>query len=231
MFKKISAGRIWELDFFRGIALIFMVYFHLVYDMKEFFGYNVSYHGNLNYYIGKISAILFMLISGISTSLSRNSAKRGLKVLGAALVITLASFIYNKDYIIVFGILHFLGLSMVLSALTGKLNKYLLLASGAAVILLGYILPLDKASTNWFMMFGFRNQAFQSSDYYPLIPWYGVFLTGMSLGKLLYAKKQSLIKPFKGHKMIGFAGMYTLPVYFIHQPALLLALTLISKIK
>jgi len=90
-----SKSRIWELDFLRGIALILMIYFHVIFDMKEFFDYPVSYSIGINYYIGKASAILFMLVSGISCSLSRSNIRRGLKVLGIALAITLVTHLYN----------------------------------------------------------------------------------------------------------------------------------------
>ena len=35
--------RIWELDFFRAIAIILMVIFHIVYDLNEFVGLDIDY--------------------------------------------------------------------------------------------------------------------------------------------------------------------------------------------
>ena len=221
-------NRIWELDFLRGLALILMTYFHLIYDMKELYGYPVSYEGNVTDFIGKLSAILFITISGISTSLGRSSWKRGLKVLGAAMLITLVSYIFNNDFFVIFGILHFLGLSMILSVILKKLNNISLLAIGTAIMLVGYNIPLDNFSNDYLMMLGFRSPAFSSSDYYPLIPYLGIFLIGMVLARMLYHRKKSLIAPFPGHHIISMAGRHSLPIYLIHQPVIILILYLIN---
>ncbi len=226
--NKPDTGRIWELDFFRGLAMLFMIYFHLIYDMKEFYGYPVSYEGNVTGYIGKISAILFITISGISTSLSRSSWKRGLKVLGAALLITLASYLFDHNFFVIFGILHFIGLSMILSGAFKKLDNFMLIAVAAAILVVGYTLPLDNFSNDYLMMLGFRSQAFASSDYYPLLPYFGIFLIGMVLGRILYSERKSLLKPLPYHWTISIAGRHTLPVYLIHQPLILFILYLIS---
>lgn len=228
MLNKSNNNRIWELDFLRGLAMILMIYFHLIYDMKELYGYSVNYEGNITYYIGKLSAILFIAISGISTTLSRSSWKRGLKVIGAALLVTLVSYIFDKNFFVVFGILHFIGLSMILSGIFKKLGNLTLLAAGALIIVVGYTIPLDNFSNDYLMMLGIRSQAFTSSDYYPLIPYLGIFLIGMVLGRILYSKKKSLFNPLPCHRIISAAGRHTLLVYLIHQPVILLILYLIS---
>jgi len=220
--------RIWELDFLRGLALILMTYFHLIYDMKELYEYPVSYEGNITDYIGKLSAILFITISGISTSLGRSSWKRGLKVLGAAMLITLVSYIFDNDFFVIFGILHFLGLSMILSIILKKLNNIALVALGTAIMIVGYNISLDNFNNDYLMMLGFRSPAFSSSDYYPLIPYLGIFMIGMVLGRMLYQRKKSLIVPLPGHIIISMAGRHSLPIYLIHQPVIILILYLIN---
>lgn len=220
--------RIWELDFLRGIALILMVYFHAVYDLKEFYNYPISYDEGMNFYIGKASALLFMLISGISCSLSKHNINRGLKVLGIALTLTLATHLYNPNYGIKFGILHFLGISMLLYPLFSTINRYLLLLIGTTIILLGTFLSKVNMTVDYFFPLGLTTDSFISSDYYPLLPWFGVFLYGIALGKLFYAKKQSLFNFSLKDNLIGRMGKKTLILYLIHQPLTLLILALIS---
>lgn len=220
--------RIWELDFLRGIALIFMVYFHVIYDLREFFNYPVSYASGINFYIGKASALLFMLISGISCSLSKNNINRGLKVLGAALIITIATHLYNPDYGVKFGILHFLGISMLFYPLFSKINKYILIILGTAIILLGSFLSKVTVTVDYLFPIGLTSSSFISSDYYPLIPWFGVFLYGTALGNLLYTKRQSLFTISLENNMISKAGRKTFLLYLVHQPLIILMLFLLS---
>lgn len=223
-----NKARIWELDFLRGIALILMIYFHTIYDLKEFYNYPVSYANGPNFYIGKVSAILFMLISGISSSLSKSNTKRGLKVLGIALVITVITHLYDLEYGIKFGILHFLGVSMLLSPIFSKINKYILVLLGTSIILLGNFVSGLNTTVNYLFPLGITSSSFTSSDYYPLVPWFGIFLYGISLGKFLYNKKLSLFTFTMKDNPVSKIGRKTLPVYLMHQPTIIIILVLLK---
>lgn len=222
--------RIWELDFLRGIALILMVYFHTIYDLKEFYNYPASYSTGLIFYIGKISAILFMLISGISSSFSQNNLKRGLKVLGIALLITLITHLYNLDYGIKFGILHFLGVSMLLSPVFIQYNKYVLMPLGVGILALGGFISSINTSVNYLFPLGITDSSFASSDYYPLVPWLGIFLIGLSLGKFVYSSKRSLFTFQPKNNRINMLGQNTLPIYLLHQPVIIIVLFLLQSL-
>lgn len=220
--------RIWELDLLRGIALILMIYFHIIYDLKEFYNFPVSYESGANSYIGKISAILFMLISGISSSLSKSNIKRAFKVLGIALIITIITHLYDSDNGIKFGILHFLGVSMLLSPIFNKWSKYILLLLSTFIIILGNALSNIETSVNYLFPIGIINSSFVSSDYYPLLPWFGVFLYGLALGKFLYSQKRSIFNFSFKENVISKIGRKTLPIYLMHQPTIIVTLILLK---
>ncbi|RCX13472.1 putative membrane protein [Anaerobacterium chartisolvens] len=222
-------NRIWELDFVRGIALILMVYFHVVYDLREIYGYSVSYAGGINYFIGKASVILFMFVSGISCSLSKNNLKRGLRILAAAAVITLASWAYNADLIILFGVLHFFGVCLIMAPLISRLNEYVLLGLGTAVIMLQFLIPHIKTGNDWLMPIGIHSPGFTSSDYYPLIPWLGIFLYGLAAGKLFYRAKKSIFSFRLKDNIVSRAGRNTLLLYILHQPVIIGTLMLLER--
>lgn len=219
--------RIWELDLLRGIALILMIYFHIIYDLKEFYDFPISYENGVNFYIGKISVILFMLISGISSSLSKSNIKRAFKVLGIALIITIATHLYDPDYGIKFGILHFLGVSMLLSPVFSKLNKYILLLLGTLTIIVGNAISNIETSVNYLFPLGIINSSFVSSDYYPLVPWFGIFLYGIALGKFLYTQKRSLFTFSLKDNVISNIGQKTLPLYLMHQPTIIITIIIL----
>jgi uncharacterized membrane protein len=226
-----NRARIWELDFFRGIALILMIYFHVIYDMKELYNYPIVYDSGINYYIGKVSAILFMIIAGISCSLSQNNFKRSLKILAAAMVITIATHLFDPGIGIKFGILHFLGVSILLYPLFKKLNVYLLPVAGTIIVILGNIITRISVSYDWLFPLGLSSNSFVSSDYYPLLPWFGVFLYGVFLGRIFYSSKESVFSFSLGSNPVSMVGKSTLTVYIIHQPLILLVLKLVSMLR
>lgn len=230
MKKLKSSGRIWELDFFRGIALILMIYFHIVFDLNEIFNYFISYTNGINYYIGKVSVILFIIISGISSSLSRNNTRRGFKVLGIAIIITIITHVFGSEIGIKFGILHLLGLCMLLYPLLSKLRWYLLLFLGTVIIVAGNILDRMYFEFDYLFFLGLRSRQFQSSDYYPILPWAGLFLFGIALSKLFYTKRASLFSFTIKDNIISRLGQNTLLVYILHQPIILAVIYLIQKL-
>ena len=227
-----QGSRIWELDFFRGIALILMIYFHIIYDLKEFYNLPIPYENGVNFYIGKFFAILFIFISGISSSLSTNNIKRGLKILGCGLILTIAVGLFNEAIHIKFGILHFLGICMLLFPLIVRVNKYVLLALGTFIIYPGRLISNIYTSLPFLFPIGIITDTFTSVDYYPLIPWLGIFLYGTALGKILYDERKQSLFPFSlADHLISKAGRHTLLLYMVHQPAILLILTLLNKLE
>ena len=38
-----NRSRIWELDFLKGVALILMIYFHIIFDLREYYGFNIKF--------------------------------------------------------------------------------------------------------------------------------------------------------------------------------------------
>ncbi|GAB4264318.1 heparan-alpha-glucosaminide N-acetyltransferase [Thermincola ferriacetica] len=226
MLNRDERKRIWELDFLRGIALILMIIFHFLYDLNEFFHYPVAYYTGVYYYIGKVSVILFMLISGISSSLSRNNLKRGLRLLIIAMGITAVTHLWQAKWGIKFGILHFLGVSIMLYPALARLPSIALPVLGTLVIWAGRFLP--EVSFDYLFPLGIKSSNFVSGDYYPLIPWLGVFVYGVFLGKVLYKNHKSLLKfRFSPQNPVNYLGAHTLLIYLIHQPLLLFMLNII----
>ena len=225
----VEREQVWEIDFFRGIALVLMIFFHVLFDLKEFYSYPVTYNAGIYDYLGKVSVILFILISAISSSFSRNNVRRGLKYLAVGMLITVVSHLYNPDYGIKYGILHFLGTSILLFSLFRNLNKYFLLILGTIIIILGQYLNVVPVSHNYLFLFNLTSSTWISSDYYPLFPWFGLFLYGTVLGKLLYPVKRSLFSFTPRKNVLSFLGQHTLSVYLIHQPLLLLLLGLFME--
>ena len=223
-------NRIWEIDFLRGIAFICMVYDHIMFDLNYIFGVKTV---QLDF-IGDFSAILFMLLCGISTTLSKNCLKRGAIVFGAAMLLTAITFtvdtVFNTRLIIVFGILHMLGIAMMLSYFVKKLPN-ILIALISAVIIAMYI-PFKNIRNmgNYLFAFGIHDATFFSSDYYPLIPYLAVVFIGIIIGKLIYSDRKSIFPFALGKNPVSFIGQHSLILYLTHQPVVLAILFAILKI-
>ncbi|OPZ91093.1 MAG: hypothetical protein BWY74_02078 [Firmicutes bacterium ADurb.Bin419] len=221
--------RIWEIDFLRGFLILVMIYMHTIFDLQYSYGMNLNYGGGVHGIIVNIGGALFIMVSGISTAFSRSNVKRGFIVLGVALAITIATFLYNPEFVIVFGILHFMGICMLVSPILKKIPTIGLFILSAVLASTAFILPYIKVDHNYLFMFGLYTSDFTSSDYYPLLPYSWAFLFGMGLSRILYKEKKSIIPfPLKS-TFVNFIGRNSLYVYIVHQPVILIILYVIMN--
>ncbi len=222
MKNKDFSSRIWELDFLRGIALLIMAVFHAMYDLELFFGHDTPFDNFIIFVlIAKIAAIGFITLCGISRVLSRSNLKSGLRVLALAMVITIATHLFDPQFGVKFGILHMYGVSILLYIPLKRLKPLYLGLIGITIILAQFILPLIKVSTDYFFMLGLYTPDFTSGDYFPMIPWSGVLLLGAAAGKLLYKEKKSLFKYRMPDNILSMAGRRSLLIYITHQPIII----------
>ncbi|KJS20766.1 MAG: hypothetical protein VR72_13390 [Clostridiaceae bacterium BRH_c20a] len=224
-------NRIWEIDFLRGIAIILMSLFHLLYDLSEFYNFDIDYTAGIVDFIGATSALMFITLTGISSSLSSNNLRRGLKILFFAYLITLISYFFVPNTYINFGILHLIGFSIVLYSLFKRFRTLVLIFLGLLIIILGNVIDNITSSTNLFTPFGLTSATYASLDYYPLLPYFGVFLLGMALKNIFYLKKQSLFNfSLPSNNPISLLGQHSLLIYLIHQPIILAVLFFMHKV-
>jgi len=228
----IGRPRIWEVDFLRGLAIILMVFYHLGYDLKELSGVKSLFGIDINlssFFLTTaqyLFAGLFIVLSGISSTLSHSNGRRALKLIGVALVITAATYLYDPSLAIHFGILHCLGVCILIYGLTLQKSKPLTCAAAAAIVLgasAAVSMMMNNVSVrfDWLLPFGITSRMYSSYDYFPLLPWFGIFLAGAALGKTIYASRRSLIPKRWPESFINAAGRHSLLIYIIHQPMLL----------
>lgn len=211
--------RIFEIDLLKVIAIIFMIVFHFIYDLNEFMGLDIIYESGFWYWLGRIAAFFFIFLAGINSGFSKNPIKRGMIVFGCGIIITLISFLVFKDYYVRFGILHFLGISMMISPFLKRINNWILLL----IALVGGILfSFDTFIYNTKVIMFLENTFGKPSvDYYPLFPYLSLFILGILIYKIYYYKKKSIINLYTRSNIISITSKYSLLIYLIHQPIIL----------
>ena len=218
-----------EIDVLRVTAIVLMVLFHLVYDLKEFAGVNIDYQSPLWFFIGKTSALLFIFISGLSNGFSRFPVRRGAKVLFYGMVITVVTYLFMKEEYVRFGILHFLGVAMILSGMLSRLSSWKLWGLAISTALLGFWFKGLVVKTSLLLPFGLMYNRFSSIDYYPLFPYLAVTILGTLAYRYFYARRTKPLVTFElNSKVIRWLSRHSLGIYLIHQPIILFIIFIVN---
>ena len=242
-----AASRLWEIDTARGIAILMMVLFHTVFDLSFFSVYPVNVATGFWRYFAYTTASLFLLIVGISLvvsharaaaqlsgfSLVRKYLLRGAGIFALGLLVTFATWLYLHEGYVIFGILHLIGVSVILSVFFFRFKKLNILI-GFAFIGVGYLVS-GISGPGFLLPLGIIPPGFTSVDYTPVFPWFGMVLIGMGVGEILYKEgvRQFSLRPLAAffRAPFTFLGRYSLVIYLVHQPIIILLLALVTGTK
>jgi len=222
-------NRFWEVDALRGVAVVSMVAFNWLFALG-FLGvvaFDASQGLNRLWALATVAA--FVAIAGLSLHLAKLQGKdgvaRGMKIFLLGLAVTVVTYLFIPESFVSFGVLHLIGFSIILaSLLAAGLPAASLFFLSLAIIVLGFVSAGAVVETPWLFWLGFPPQGFQSVDYEPLIPWFGVFLFGLALGKVFYPKIRRASPAPLLAKPLCFLGRHSLAIYLVHQPLLVAAL-------
>jgi uncharacterized membrane protein len=236
--------RFWEVDLLRGCAIVLMVLYHLVFDLKYFAFYDIDISSGFWLAVARATASLFLLLVGLSLTLSHSRArllgqeegyfsrllKRSAWIFGLGLGVTIVTYLFIGKGFIVFGVLHLIGLSLLLAYPFLRLQKANFIF-GLLFILLGLYLQNISVGFPWLLWLGLAPTGFYSVDYFPVFPWFGVILVGMGLGDRLYPgyRRRIAVPDFAGSpfvRSLAFLGRNSLAVYLAHQPVIIFFLYL-----
>jgi uncharacterized membrane protein len=239
-------ARFWEVDFLRGWALIMMILFHSVFDLGYFGVWEVDIYSGFWFYFARLTASLFLLLVGVSLVLSYSRAerkaraeqfrfrllKRSIWIFSLGMGITLATYLVLGNGFIIFGVLHLIGVSLLLAYPFLKLHR-LNAIFGLLFILVGLYFQNLSIDYPWLLWLGLVPPEFYSLDYFPIFPWFGVILMGIALGDLLYRgyRRRIALPNLSGSssvKPVAFLGRNSLAIYLIHQPVLIILFYLLG---
>ena len=212
------------LDAWRTAAIVLMAAYHFLYDLYIFgiISANQLFSTPLNV-LERFICCSFILLAGASARFSRNNLRHGLVVLGAGLVVEIGAAVAGQT--IRFGVLMLLGSSMVLWHFLGKGLQRLpgwSVAAGSGVLFFAarWWTGRTAVSVPWLYPLGFISPGFYSADYFPLLPWFFLFLTGTALGGWCLAHRENRLLTVSLPGVLTWPGRHSLIIYVLHQPVL-----------
>jgi uncharacterized membrane protein len=234
-----------EIDVARGIAVVTMILFHSAFDLNFFGVLPLNVSGGLLRMLAYLTASTFIFLVGVSFTISYARAsqrlagrdlalkyvRRGLTIFGYGLVITAVTWLFLPSVYIVFGILHFIGIAIVLAPLFVRFDAEKLIIASIACLVTGYV--TNAVSGPWPLLWlGIHPESFTSLDYVPLLPWFGLVLVGMACGHLFYPDgRRGFALPVAEPafaRPLEFLGRHSLFIYFLHQPVILLLIAILA---
>jgi uncharacterized membrane protein len=229
-----------EIDLSRGFAVVMMIVFHLVFDINYFNIATFNVASGFWRLFACLTASLFLFIVGISLTISGAHAasiltrrefilkyvKRGLFITALGAGITFVTWLFVPEAVILFGILHLIGLSVIFAPIFLRFFWGNLLA--AFLLIAAAWSGLFHDGPYWLLWLGMHPPDFVSLDYTPLVPWLSVVLLGIFSGKVLYPGGLRRFRisdmNFFWSPTLEFLGRHSLLVYLLHQPVILLVL-------
>lgn len=233
-------------DELRGLMILSMLVYHLCYDLAELVELpGMGWFDSAAADVWQLSICgTFLLISGACCTFSRSNLRRGLRLLGLGILLTVVTALFVPDQLIVFGLLHFLGVAVLLTTLLKPLLERIPTVGGIVGMLVLFLLtdhlydgwfgltpqlsialPDCLYRSNWLCFLGFYGPDFFSSDYFPLLPYLFLFWAGV-----LFSRVQLPAWCYRSHcPPLALLGRNTLWIYLLHQPVLYAILWLIYR--
>ena len=236
-------SRFARLDTVRGWALLSMIAYHASWDLVYLFGADWPWYEGFAAHVWQQSICwTFILLSGFCWPLGRRQARRGLTVFLCGALITAVTWLFMPSNLVYCGVLTLLGTSSLLlvplDSLLRRVPARLGLTVSFSLFLLlrdvnsGWLgfeglrlcrLPAALYRNHFTALLGFPPADFFSTDYFSLLPWFFLFLTGYFLYRL---------RPEDGGRarpLVTAMGRHSLLIYMVHQPVVYGVLTILHS--
>jgi len=233
--------RFYEIDLMRGIAIILMVFFHFFDDLYIFRGYDIG--SEIFWKLPYLIITIFTFLVGVSLTLSYSRSlksdkpsfkkylKRGLKIFSWGLVITVVTWIVMGEGFIIFGILHMIGVSVIIAYPLLK-YRYVNLTLALGIFAADFMFSGYYPTHPYLLWLGFPPVNIAMFDYIPIIPWFGVVLLGIFFGNTVYPRGKRVFNMRKlknpAANFLTLLGRNSFKIYLLHQPLIVGAILLLT---
>lgn len=236
-----------RLDALRGAAIVWMMGFHLCFDLQQF-----RLIAPQNFYedplwtrqrIVIVSLFLLCAGAGQAVALVQGQAagrfwRRWVQVAGCALLVSIGSALMFPRSWISFGVLH--GIAVMLLIVRGGLTParvarpglpWLLLALAALAVALPLAVQHPLFDSRWTNWVGLVTHKPATEDFVPLLPWLGPMLAGIAAMLWLMRHRPAMLAGAvpRWARPLVLLGRWPLTVYMLHQPLFIGVLTLFAR--
>lgn len=234
-------SRVCAFDAWRGFSVISMVLFHYCYDLRYLSGMELSWFAPPLQDIWRASiSWSFVFIAGCMCAHSRDNLRRagvyGLVALGVFAATSIAS----VDVPISFGVIYCMAACTFVEWLLERVHARPRGYPAAAILLVAFLLllglpsgsvglgpaslslPRALYSTEWLSWLGLPGPNFASGDYYPLLPYLMLYLSGCACATTWREHGYPNWALANRARPLQAVGRHALLVYVLHQPVLLL---------
>lgn len=239
-----------KLDGIRGIALLNMIAYHTIWDLVYIYQLDWNWYKTEGAYIWQQGICwTFIFLSGFCWSLGSRARRRGIIVFLGGAVITLVTLAVMPQNRVVFGVLTLIGSCMLLMQVFDRWLRQVPAVVGMAGSFglffltrninegwLGFehwnILEIPSGlNGNILMTFlGFTQTDFYSTDYFSLLPWLFLFMTGYFTYQLIHDKKAMQFLEKGALRPVEWMGKHSFEIYMVHQPAVYAVLELLHRL-
>ncbi len=246
-----KSKRIYMIDEIRGAAVIAMVVYHFLFSAGYVFRYVTVWNIFKSVrFIEPIIAVTFVFVSGICTKLSRSNLKRGAVLFAIALAVNIITELFVPSIAIRFGVINLLSVCMILYGVFEDIFKKVnpmwgmflsfvmfMLTWGLNYRYIGLFaykllnIPDVLYQTDFLFPLGFRNETFNSGDYFPMFPWVFMFTLGANFAEIFDGKTLAETFYKKHSAVLSNIGKYSLIIYMVHQPVIFAILYFFEYLK
>jgi len=227
--------RFWEIDAGRGVAIVLMVIYYASYDLNYFDLIDIDPIAGWWLLFASVIATSFLFVAGISLAISHmrrkrrgnalsHQVRRGARIFGWGLLLSLFTVLAIPDMPIFFGILHLIGVSIIISWPFLERTRSSLFI-GACVIAIGIVVWHQHYELPLYLWPLLKTWGVATADYFPLFPWWGVVLLGIGVGRVAYPGGVRIVNvPSWGDvppaRALAAMGRRSLLIYLLHQPVI-----------
>jgi uncharacterized membrane protein len=183
------------LDAARGLAVLAMIVFHLIWDLSHF-GYapaNLPWSTPVRIF-GHSIAFAFLFIAGVALVLAHRAHmrwpafwRRFAIIVAAAALVSAGTYVAFPKAFVFFGILHCIAVASLIAIPFLFAPWPVALAGGAFFLVGGEFLASPVFNADWLQWIGLSTSEPMTQDWRPLFPWAGALLLGLAAGKLALA--------------------------------------------